>query len=83
MNTDTDTRRETRTEDRIGFWEKTALGLGMLPFFFGQTAVASFAIPVYQMTLKITPWLLATALTIPRFWDAFIDPIVGRTSDNF
>lgn len=83
MSTDTDTRRETRAEDRIGFWEKTALGLGMLPFFFGQTAVASFAIPVYQMTLKITPWLLALALTIPRFWDAFIDPLVGRASDNF
>jgi GPH family glycoside/pentoside/hexuronide:cation symporter len=55
MSSDTDTRRETRMEDRIGFWEKTALGPGMLPFFFGQTAVASFAIPVYQMTLKITP----------------------------
>jgi GPH family glycoside/pentoside/hexuronide:cation symporter len=83
MSLDTDIRRETRTEDRIGFWEKTALGLGMLPFFFGQTAVASFAIPVYQMTLKIAPSLLALALTLPRFWDAFIDPIVGRASDNF
>jgi len=79
----TDAVRETRKEDRVGFWEKTALGAGGLPIFLGLAAVGSFATPFYQMTLKLDPVWLAAALTIPRFLDAFIDPLVGRFSDNF
>ena len=79
---DTTTTRTTRPEDRVGFWEKTALGAGYLPVFFGNAAVGSFAIPVYQMTLGLSPTLLAVALMIPRFWDAITDPIMGRISDN-
>jgi len=79
----TDAVRETRKGDRVGFWEKTALGAGGLPIFLGLAAVGSFATPFYQMTLKLDPVWLAAALTIPRFLDAFIDPLVGRFSDNF
>jgi GPH family glycoside/pentoside/hexuronide:cation symporter len=79
----TDAVRETRKEDKVGFWEKTALGAGGLPIFLGLAAVGSFATPFYQMTLKLDPVWLAAALTIPRFLDAFIDPLVGRFSDNF
>jgi GPH family glycoside/pentoside/hexuronide:cation symporter len=79
----TETARETRKEDRVGFLEKTALGAGGLPIFLGLAAVGSFATPFYQMTLKLDPVWLAAALTIPRFLDAFIDPLVGRFSDNF
>jgi len=35
------------------------------------------ATPFYQMTLRLDPVWLAAALTVPRFLDAFIDPIVG------
>ncbi len=82
MSTDTDTRRETRTEDRVSFWEKTALGVGTLPVFYGIAAVGSFAIPVYQMTLKLDPLLMGVALSIPRLLDAIFDPLMGRISDN-
>ena len=51
--------------------------------FLGLAAVGSFATPFYQMTLKLDPVWLAAALTVPRFLDAFIDPLVGRFSDNF
>lgn len=74
--------RHTRKEDRVGFWEKTALGAGYLPVFLGYAAVNSFSVPVYQMTLQLDPALLALALAIPRFWDAMIDPVVGVVSDN-
>lgn len=79
----TETVRQTRQQDRVGFLEKTALGAGGLPIFLGLAAVGSFATPFYQMTLKLDPVWLAAALTVPRFLDAFIDPLVGRFSDNF
>jgi GPH family glycoside/pentoside/hexuronide:cation symporter len=69
--------------DRVGRGEKLALGAGGLPIFLGLAAVGSFATPFYNMTLKLDPVWLAAALTVPRFLDAFIDPLVGRFSDNF
>jgi GPH family glycoside/pentoside/hexuronide:cation symporter len=73
---DTTTERVTRPEDKVGFWEKTALGSGFLPLFFGNAAVKGLTIPVYQMTLKLDPALLGLALAVPRFWDALVDPVV-------
>lgn len=72
-----------RASDRVSRGEKLALGVGGLPMFLGLAAIGSFATPFYQMTLKLDPVWLAAALTIPRFLDAFIDPVVGRFSDNF
>jgi GPH family glycoside/pentoside/hexuronide:cation symporter len=82
MSTDTDTHREARAEDKVRFWEKLAFGVGTLPVFYAIAGVGSFAIPVYQMTLKLDFVLVGIALSIPRFLDAIIDPIMGRISDN-
>jgi len=62
---------------------KALIGVGGLPIFFGNITVQSMAIPVYQMMLGVSPTLLGIALTIPRLWDAFLDPVVGNFSDNF
>jgi GPH family glycoside/pentoside/hexuronide:cation symporter len=59
------------------------LGLGGFSLFFGSMTIQSMAIPVYQMLLGVTPVMLGLAMTIPRLWDAFLDPVVGRLSDNF
>jgi GPH family glycoside/pentoside/hexuronide:cation symporter len=84
MDTATTTPAATpRHADRVPFGEKLALGTGGLPMFLGLAAIGSFATPFYQMTLKLDPVWLAAALTVPRFLDAFIDPLVGRFSDNF
>ena len=82
MSTDTDAHRETRQEDKVSFWEKLSFGAGTLPVFYAIAGVGSFAIPVYQMTLKLDPVLLGVALSIPRFLDAILDPLMGRISDN-
>ena len=74
--------RETRAADKVGFWEKTALGSGYLAIFYGNSGVKSLAIPVYQMVLGVNPALLGLVLAIPRFWDALTDPVVGMISDN-
>ncbi|MCF3649865.1 MFS transporter [Synoicihabitans lomoniglobus] len=72
----------TRESDKIGFWEKSALGTGYLANFYGTAGINSLAIPVYQMVLAVDPILLGLVLAIPRFWDALTDPIVGIFSDN-
>lgn len=77
-----ESNRETRLEDKVSFWEKMAFGVGTLPVFFAIAGVGSFAIPVYQMTLKVNPFLFGVALAIPRFLDAFFDTMMGRISDN-
>ncbi len=40
------------------------------------------ATPVYQMTLGVNPGWLGLMLTLPRFIDAIVDPVVGNISDN-
>lgn len=82
MIIDKDLARETRATDKVGFWEKVAFGVGALPVFYAIQGMGSFTIPVYQMTLKLDPVLVAAALSIPRFLDAIFDPIMGRVSDN-
>ncbi len=74
--------RVTRAADRVGFWEKTALGSGYFAIFYGNSGVKSLAIPVYQMVLGVNPAVLGFVLAIPRFWDALTDPVVGIVSDN-
>lgn len=83
MSTEINTPRETRKEDRVGFWEKMALGAGYLAKFYGDNGVKSLAIPFYQMVLRVDPGILGLCLAIPRLWDAFTDPIVGMVSDNW
>jgi GPH family glycoside/pentoside/hexuronide:cation symporter len=78
----TEPNRETRQEDKVGFWEKTALGAGFLAKFYGDNGVKSMAVPFYQMVLRVPPGTLGLILAIPRLWDAFTDPIVGIVSDN-
>lgn len=73
---------QRRASDRVPVRERLALGSGGLPLFLGTAAIGSIAIPYYQMTLKVDPKWLALALVAPRFLDAFLDPFVGRFSDN-
>ncbi|HWA25047.1 MAG TPA: MFS transporter [Lacunisphaera sp.] len=82
MNSVAPTTRATRPEDRVGFGEKLAFGVGTLPVFYAIAGVGSFAVPVYQMTLKVPLLYFGIALSIPRFLDAFFDTWMGRISDN-
>ncbi len=68
---------------RLKIIEKIAVGSGGLTGFLGNVAVKSTAISFYQMMLGVNPALLGALLAVPRFWDAFTDPVMGRISDNF
>ncbi len=82
MSTASDSPRATKPEDKVGFGEKLAFGVGTLPVFFAIAGVGSFAVPVYQMTLKVPLLMFGVALSIPRLLDAFFDTWMGRISDN-
>ncbi len=63
-------------------YQKIAWGMG------GMTndlinVISVLAIPIYSIALGVSPALIGIALTIPRLWDAFSDPIMGHISDNF
>ena len=61
---------------------KLALGFGFLSTFFASQSVAVLAIPYYQMTLGLDPFLLALALTLPLLLGSLLGPWVGHLSDH-
>ncbi|MGE4489871.1 MAG: MFS transporter [Kiritimatiellales bacterium] len=68
--------------NRLPRYQKFAWGMG------GMTndlinVISVLAIPIYSIALGVNPALIGIALTIPRLWDAFSDPIMGYFSDNF
>jgi len=77
------TTHPTRPEDRIPLVRKLAVGVGGFPFLSGSMAVQYLAQPIYQIFLGLNPVLFGLAMTIPRFVDAFTDPVMGMVSDRF
>jgi len=65
------------------FVNKLALGAGFFCLLFLDKASEALAIPFYQMTLGVDPFLFSIALTIPIIFSAFLAPWVGHLSDNF
>ena len=75
----------THTEPRTTYAstrEKALYGTGGFVFNLLNNAVSRLTNPVLNMTLHISPSLIAIAILIPRIWDALSDPIVGQMSDN-
>ena len=52
------------------------------PIQNGGLIVQYMAQPIFQIFLGLNPALFGLAMTIPRIWDAFTDPIMGRISDR-
>ena len=62
---------------------KLALGLGYFTQFFAAQGIYILAVPYYQMTLGIDPFLLGLAMTLPLLLAGSLGPLAGHTSDNF
>ena len=76
------THRETATKDRVPPSEKFSLGLGQAAAMGTHNALTTLANPIYNVTMGMNPAYLSTLTFVQRFWDAFMDPFVGRFSDN-
>lgn len=74
---------QTLDKDKIPLGQKIAVGAGGFPFQNGTLIVQFMAQPIYQIFLGLNPALFGLAMTIPRIWDAFTDPVMGRISDRF
>ncbi|WJG10095.1 MFS transporter [Aliiglaciecola sp. LCG003] len=63
--------------------QKLALGSGFFAMLFASQAVLTLAIPFYQMTLGVDPFLLSLAIAIPIVAGAVITPWIGYLSDHW
>ncbi|MDR7120197.1 MFS transporter [Rheinheimera soli] len=68
---------------RVSGTQKLALGAGFFAMFFAQQSVSVLAIPFYQMTLGVDPFLLGLALTLPLLLGTLLGPWVGHLSDHY
>ncbi len=61
---------------------KIAYGIGGFAENFFHNALNIMATPFLNIGFGVSPALVSIAMTIPRIWDAFTDPVMGSISDN-
>lgn len=74
---------QTKKSERLPFWKKISFGIGGFAENFFHNAFNIMATPFLNIGFGVSPGLVSIAMTIPRLWDAFTDPIMGTISDNF
>lgn len=68
---------------QLSTFAKFSLGFGFLAQFFAAQGIHILAVPYYQMTLGIDPFLLGLAMTLPLLIAGAMGPVAGHISDNF
>jgi Na+/melibiose symporter-like transporter len=63
--------------------QKWSLGAGFFASSFVSQSLMVLAIPFYQMTLGVDPFLLSIVLILPLVLASLLNPWVGRLSDQF
>lgn len=72
----------TAPEDRVPLFQKIGFGFGSIAQVLGSHSIANLANFVLNIGLGMNPVLVGAAQFIPRFLDAFMDPLVGHISDT-
>jgi len=78
-----ETQEESPAEDRVAVSQKLAFGTGSMADNIMANGVKTLANPIFNIGLGVNPALVGLALSLPRFWDAITDPIMGSVTDNF
>ena len=71
----------TAPADRIPFHQKAVYGIGSFVNQFQAAAIGQL-ITVLNVGLGVNPALVGWIGAVPRFIDAFSDPLIGYSSDN-
>lgn len=71
----------TARQDRVPVFQKIVYSIGSLVNQFQAAAIGSLVI-VLNLGLGMNPALVGLIGAIPRFIDAFSDPLIGHSSDN-
>ena len=74
-------KNETNPADRLSWGQKIAYGLGAITNNLLGGAIGFMSI-VLNVGLGMNPALVGTLQAVPRFTDAFTDPLMGFISDN-
>jgi glycoside/pentoside/hexuronide:cation symporter, GPH family len=75
------THHKTASADRIPFFQKVVYGIGSFVNQFAGAAMGQL-IMVLNLGLGVNPFLVGLIGSIPRFLDAFSDPLIGYASDH-
>ncbi|HEY8996127.1 MAG TPA: MFS transporter, partial [Lacunisphaera sp.] len=73
----------TAPEDRIPLREKIGFTLGGIGLGGTNHIVFGLLMPIFNMTLGVSPALISTAGFIQSMLTSWIDPFLGQFSDNF
>ncbi|EWH09574.1 Na+/melibiose symporter-like protein [Catenovulum agarivorans DS-2] len=71
------------TKNSLSIKSKFAISSGTFSAFFMRQGVGILAIPYYQMSLAVDPFLLAAAMMVPLILASMIGPWVGQLSDIY
>lgn len=71
-----------KAESTVPLRQKVAWASGSITDQFMANGINNLALPIYNISLGISPVLISWALAIPRIFDAVTDPIIGNLSDN-
>jgi GPH family glycoside/pentoside/hexuronide:cation symporter len=69
-------------KDRIPVIEKLMYGMGSGSFQLASEGIKGLAMPIFNITLGMSPTLIGLVLMLSRLYDAFTDPIMGKISDD-
>lgn len=73
------------TENRckkVPFLQKVSFGIGSLGEVIMANIILCLGNGIYNLGLGVEAWMIGLAVSIPRLWDAFTDPVMGNISDN-
>ena len=62
---------------------KLLYGLGFIPDVVMNNLIIALATMIYVVEFGVSGYLIGLAISLPRFWEAFTDPIIGRLSDGW
>ena len=71
------------TDVTIPLSRKVGYATGALADNLIMTGYNAMIMPVFNVFMHISPIILGWAISIPRFFDAITDPMMGNFSDNF
>lgn len=68
--------------ERVPLVQKVSWALGSVGDQVMTNGINNLALPIYNISLGVSPVLIGYALAIPRIFDAITDPVMGNYSDN-
>lgn len=76
LNANSNTHPRLTLSDKIGYF------IGYLPDSIMNNAFFSLIMMAYNLELGVAATSVGLAMSLPRLWEAFIDPYFGNMSDN-